>query len=117
MKKAKDILNPKNIRNFIEGNYLMWKDKLSNVGINQHIKEQAIYRALLCKDCLISGKCLECGCKTPNMFFSVNKEDSLGRWGKMLNPAKWKQFKDDNNIEQLPDSFNLIKELEDGRHD
>jgi hypothetical protein len=114
--KLKDILNPKNVRNFVEGNYMMWKDQLSNVGIQKHYKEQAIYRALLCRPCLDNGRCLICKCKTPNMFFSINKEDSDGKWGKMLEAKEWEAFKLANGIGELPDSFGLIKDIENGRH-
>jgi hypothetical protein len=114
--KLRDILNPKNIKHFIEGNYMMWKDQLTNTGIAKHYKEQAIYRALLCKPCLENGSCTECGCKTPNMFFSITKEDALGNWGEMLEQEEWEAFKKHNNIDELPESFEMIKEIENGRH-
>jgi hypothetical protein len=114
--KLRDIMNPTNVRDFIEGNYMMWKDQLRNSGIAKHYKEQAIYRALLCRPCLVNGRCVECGCKTPNMFFSINKEDSQKKWGKMLEAEEWEAFKKDNDIDELPDSFDLIKDIENGKH-
>jgi hypothetical protein len=112
----KDYFNPSNIRNFVEGNYMMLKDRLSQKGIHEHWKEQAIYRAMLCKPCLVNGKCTECGCKTPNLFFSSQKVDSKNNWGKMLNVQDWEAFKKENDIGELPTSFELIKEIEHGRH-
>lgn len=114
--QLKDILNSNNIRDFVGGNYLMWKDQLTNKGIPYYVKEQALYRAILCRPCLVKGKCLICECRTPNMFFSKNKVDSGGKWGKMLDVENWEAFKKEKGIEKLPDSFELIKNIEDGRH-
>lgn len=82
-----------NIRNFIQGNYYALKDMLGDNKIPTHIKEQAVYRALLCSKCLVKGSCEVCGCSTPNMFFSPLKTDPRGLWSSMLGPDKWKQEK------------------------
>lgn len=93
------------VRNYLEGNayYLLSFFKSTSP---THIKEQALYRAFLCDECLKKGKCVECGCKTPNMFFSPKKKDSKGRWGQMLSAKEWKKFKIENNI----DINNLTRE-------
>jgi hypothetical protein len=102
-----------NIKNFIEGNYYALKDKLlGNIPI--HIKEQAIYRAMLCIDCLEETKCKVCKCSTPNMFFSPNKKDSLGKWGIMLSAKNWNKYKVEaklNNINFLTTFKNIRKEM------
>jgi len=89
--KLKD-LTPGNIRNFLQGmkNYYTTSPK--------HVREQALYRANLCQDCLANGSCVVCGCKTPHMFFSPNKKDSKGKWSTMLSSYEWEQFKSQNNI-------------------
>lgn len=105
------ILNPSNIRDFVQGNYMMLKDSLTNKGIQEHYKEQAIYRAMLCKPCLLNGSCTVCKCKTPNMFFSFHKVDAGGKWGAMMELPEWEAYKEENDIKDLPNSFELIKEL------
>ena len=103
------LLNPSNVRDFIQGNYMMWKDQLTSTGIAKHYKEQALYRALLCRPCLINGKCLICNCKTPNMFFSINKVDSDNKWGAMVEVEEWEAFKKENGVGEIPTTFEDIK--------
>ena len=99
MKKLtwKDYFNVKNIKNYVQGHWNQMLDKRFD-HLEDHVKEQALYRANLCKHCYDNGKCTECGCKTPVMFFSPSKVDALGRWGKMLNKEEWEQFKIDNEL-------------------
>lgn len=104
--KPKDIFNLKNIKNFAEGtlNYIKFKNENTSNSVffkklEDHVKEQAFYRAYLCQKCLSNGACIRCGCKTPEMFFSPKKVDSEGKWREMLNKEEWEQFKKDNNIE------------------
>lgn len=100
----------KDITNFIEGNYLYLKYYLEK-DIEKHIKEQALYRAFLCLECLEKGRCVVCNCNTPAMFFAPKKVDSKDKWGKMLNSKDWEIFKKENNIE-LPQSLNdLINKI------
>ena len=61
------------VGNFIQGNSNYY------LGSPAHVREQAEFRALLCRPCLIQGKCKQCGCSTPTMFYSPNKEDHAGR--------------------------------------
>lgn len=69
-------ISPKDIINFIEGNvnYYLNRDSTPN-----HVKEQILYRMLLCPDCAISNRCLTCGCSSPHLFFAPNKVDALHR--------------------------------------
>ena len=96
--KLKDFFNSQNIMNFLQGNYYLLKYRLNDSSIEKHVKEQALYRAELCKECLEEGKCLGCNCSTPGLFFAPNKEDHEGRWGKMLSFEKWEEFKKQNDI-------------------
>lgn len=59
----------------------------------EHIKEQALLRMELCKECVGLGKCVHCGCKSPALFYSPTKEDALGRWGRMLGKEEWEYIK------------------------
>lgn len=70
----------KDIRNFLEG----YSNYYAQVHLPDHIREQVELRAFLCKPCLDNGKCLYCGCKTPQMFFAPSKKDSKGRFAEFL---------------------------------
>lgn len=94
--KLKDI-TPANIKNFIQG----WGNKLMNDNLRVlalHKQEQAVYRSMLCGECLENRKCLVCGCGTPHMFYSPSKVDSKGRWGAMMEEQDWNKFKQENNL-------------------
>jgi hypothetical protein len=93
----KDYFNVKNIRNYAQGHWNKMLDARFN-HLEDHIKEQALYRANLCKPCYDNGKCTECGCSTPVMFFSPSKVDAKGKWGKMLNKEQWETFKKENEL-------------------
>jgi len=77
-----------NIRNFIEGNL-----KSLQRTFLPHEKEQVIYRATACSDCLNAGKCKVCGCATPGLFYAPQKRDSEGKWGPFMPLGEWEKFK------------------------
>ena len=52
----------------------MAKQHSSFLRLEEHIREQAIYRALLCSECHQNGECLIRGCSTPDMFYAPKKE-------------------------------------------
>jgi len=105
--KKEDITLP-NIKNFFEGNYNLLKYNLSQ-NIEDHIKEQALYRAMLCSSCLEAGKCKICNCSTPGLFFAPKKEDSEGRWSKMMSEEEWNAYKQSMDL-KIPNDFLEIKE-------
>lgn len=73
--------------------------------------EQVFYRAMLCEPCLQNGSCLHCGCKTPNMFYSVRKECGNHLWGEMFHKEEnWEKFKQDNNL-KFPSIEEIRKRL------
>lgn len=90
-------INKKNVTNYIKGTWNYWKFK-HNYNMDKHIIEQAFYRAFLCINCLERTYCDICGCATPAMFFSPDKEDARERWKEMLGEKEWKKFKEKNNI-------------------
>lgn len=112
------IFNKNNIRDFVQGNYYTLVYKLNSGGIPQHIKEQAVYRAMLCSDCLKNRSCPKCGCRTPNMFFAPNKVCKEQKWEEMIDdPEKWEAYKLEYKIELELDFDSLLeKEKEDDRH-
>lgn len=99
MIKISDV-TPENINNFIQGNLNYY------LGNNPpHYIEQFLYRAYLCSECLQNGKCLHCGCTTPNMFFSPRKIDSMDKWPPFFfKEEDWNDYKrrysDANNFSE-----------------
>ena len=88
------------IKNFIQGNYNYFTQN------STHINEQASMRQFMCSSCLSNGSCLSCGCKTPNMFYSPNKSDSLLRWGPMLDSESWEEFKKSSTYFNIMEAMN-----------
>lgn len=54
------------------------------------------YRAFLCNDCLINGKCLICGCSTPGLFYAPLKKDSRKKWPSIVDEDHWNSFKEND---------------------
>jgi len=80
-------MTAKDVVNFVQGN-LNYK-----LGAEPYIKEQAVFRSILCYDCLLNNKCLSCGCHTPNLFYAPGKIDSRHRFDKMLSSPEWEEYK------------------------
>jgi hypothetical protein len=95
------------VKNFISGYYNYFRNYLDNESLPKHVREQALYRAMLCSDCLQEGKCKVCKCATPAMFFAPKKKDSEQKWEEMLEAEEWEEFKQFNNITLL-NSFEEI---------
>lgn len=105
----KDYLNPKNWRNYVEGNlnFHKWSQNLSSMPMFN--LEQYIFRAYLCRECLINTKCKGCGCPAPALFFAPNKIDPKGAWPKFYKDAiEWNNFK--NSSEDFKKFNQLLKE-------
>lgn len=96
--KLKDILNRKNIASFIEGYSKFFYDEI--IGLPEHIQEQVIWRLEQCKDdCVVTGKCKNCGCPTKKKVF-VNKSCNGGeRFPDLQTKEEWEEFKQKNNIQ------------------
>lgn len=71
-RKAKINLN--NISDFIQGH----TEHAFN-GPNSHKTEQAEVRAILCTPCTTNGKCLSCGCKTPQLYYVPHRTCSKAK--------------------------------------
>jgi hypothetical protein len=97
----KDYFNLSNIKNFASGYWNKLRDDSHFMSLQPHVKEQVLYRMNLCRECYVNGSCLECGCKTPEMFYAVAKVDSKERWGKMLSAKEWEEFKINNELNAL----------------
>jgi len=96
--KLKDVLNIENIKSFIEGNAKYHYDKL--VGVPDYIKEQVIWRLEQCKDdCVVEGKCKECGCPTKKKVYNDKSCNNGERFPDLMGEKEWVKFKKENNIE------------------
>ncbi len=89
------------VKNFLEGNLNYFLD------IEQHEAEQVLLRMYLCTDCLQNGKCLYCGCKTPQMFYAPSKKDSQGKFAAFLSKEQWEALK--SNISSYEQFFRLLQ--------
>ena len=81
----------KDIRNYIEGNLNAIRDsKFEN--LDPGIKREALLREQLCPECTDNGKCVICGCSTPNMYYAPHKTCSKGRWLEMQ--EDWEEYEE-----------------------
>lgn len=98
--KASDIVN------FIEGNANYYSSTLP-----KYKEEQVELRRFLCSDCDSNGKCLVCGCKTPNMYYATHKVDSKGRWAEFMSEAQWNSLV--NNIDKYSEFIKTLNKPKD----
>ena len=78
----------KDVKNFIEGNFNHYLDKFNL--LEPHIKEQFWYRFNKSNPtCINEGRCIDCGCAVPKMFFSSSKSCNFCGWGPMLTEEEW----------------------------
>ena len=69
-------ITPNNIKQFLQGN-LRWFGDYFNL-LPLHLKEQVLYRASICKECVHYRKCKYCGCDLPGKFY-VDKSCNDGK--------------------------------------
>lgn len=55
--------------------------------------EIVVYRAAMCRECLDAGKCLHCGCKTPDSFMVLENWCSGDNWN-ATTIEQWKDYKE-----------------------
>ena len=116
----KDILNPTKrkifIRDYLENKY-KWKilseeeyaklcecdkpDEAVKIIPKEELlsyAEQLVYRSCQCGDCLNLGNCKHCGCVVPDNMFDKENSCSAEKWGPMLSPTEWQDYKLSNKI-------------------
>lgn len=87
-----------NIKSYIEGNS---QRALEHLNLQpEHIQEQIAYRRLVCyKDCMVTGRCTECGCEVLGKT-SVAKSCNNGkRFPDLMSRINWEEFKKENKVE------------------
>jgi hypothetical protein len=87
-----------NIKSYLEGNGQRILEELKLQP--SHIKEQIVYRRLLCKDdCAKTNKCIKCGCDFKGKTSVVKSCNNGERFPDLMGKSEWEEFKKDKNIE------------------
>lgn len=93
----KPKITPKNIMNFIEGNFKMLGDKIN--ALPRHQREQVIWRSQICKDdCMVEGRCKYCGCSVPGKLYVAESCNNSERFPDIMSEKSWEEYKIKNNI-------------------
>ncbi len=74
------------------------RKKINETDMPDHYKEQVLWRAKQCEECLIAGHCEYCGCDMPGKFLNDTDECDQGKWGPMKAKPVWEYFKEVNKI-------------------
>lgn len=90
------------IENYLQGTTSKILDNTFLDKKPKYIVEQIYWRMSKCKPCLDNGKCLECGCKTPDMFYSAKKLDAKKKWMEFMTEDDWTSFKAGGYVNFLP---------------
>lgn len=95
-KKAK--INLKNIGRFIQGYTRAFSETFGL--LDEHKKEQVIYRTELAKECTLNGSCVYCGCTTPAKYYSDEACEDPDKqcYPAMMNKEEWIAFKLEKDI-------------------
>lgn len=88
MKKKQITLQ--NVKSFLLGNSRDLLDRFNL--LPDLVKEQADYRALVCKDSCAKG-CEYCGCSTPGIWFIDRSCNNGEKFPEMMNEEDWEEFK------------------------
>lgn len=96
----KDALNPKKWKIFAR--YFFFralKKEYPELSVPEFI-EQATYRMSHpgCRECVLKGECVHCGCKSPDLFIDKDNWCSGEHWYEMQPPHLWEEFKKMNDI-------------------
>jgi hypothetical protein len=90
----------KDIKNYIEGNYKFYKDKL--IDSPEYIKEQVYYRLYVCKDdCVKEGKCKYCSCPPHKKSWIKESCNNGERFPQLMEKDSWESFKVRNNVDVI----------------
>lgn len=91
------MITPEKLRQYIEGN-LKWLGDSFKL-LPKHQKEQVLWRAQICKDCVEQGYCKYCGCSVPGKLY-VSKSCNDGEiFPDMMDKQDWDEYKQKNNIQ------------------
>lgn len=91
-------VNIKNVGSFLQGYARMFTDAFGL--LEDHKKEQVVWRSRQAKECMDAKHCTYCGCSTPGKFYSDGAcEDPVKKcYPEMMNAEDWEVFKQINSI-------------------
>lgn len=105
-----DLLSPKKwwiyVRFFFNKTFKKGYDEFKN----RHELEQIVYRMSHpgCRECVLKGACVHCGCKSPELFYDRTNYCSGEHWNEMMSKESWEEFKtmygisiDEDYLEQV----------------
>lgn len=100
MKIGKYNITLSNIGSYIQGKTRMLVQKYGNefFSLDDHIKEQIVWRETVANKFCLDNKECKCGCPLPDMFFA-DKTCEDGCYPVMMNKEEWEVYKANNNIE------------------
>lgn len=94
----KEQITFENMKGFIQGNIRKFMEDVDYNNLPWYIREQIIYRSLTCRTCTIEGKCVICGCQTPEKFYEDRACEGQKYPYMIDNEEEWLMFKEKNNI-------------------
>lgn len=71
---------------------VLWK------GFDEYVEEQFLYRAYVCKSCVIGKKCDFCKCNISSTITDLKSCNKGKRFPDLMKPQEWEQFKNDHNL-------------------
>lgn len=88
----------KTIKSFLQGYTRKFTEGFGM--LNQHQKEQVIWRSEKAQPCTDNGTCLYCGCDTPAKYYSDEAcEDPIRKcYPAMMDKNTWEEYKKTNDI-------------------
>jgi len=91
-------ISPKSVFAFAQGYLRKFSDAFGM--LEEHKKEQVLWRTEKAKECMENGSCLYCGCTTPAKFYSDEKCEDPNRkcYPDMMSKKDWDKFKLENSI-------------------
>ena len=108
--KWRDVINPAKWKIFAR----FLGSKISDIKYKEltipEYREQIVYRMNKCPNCVENGSCVECGCKSPELFYDKENWCELRRWEEMIRPELWEDYKKLNGITINPQN---LKELDE----
>ena len=91
-------ITPKSVFAFAQGYLRKFSDTFGL--LEDHKKEQVLWRTEQAKAWMENGTCLYCGCDTPAKFYSDEQCEDPERkcYPEMMSKADWEKYKIDNSI-------------------
>lgn len=100
----------KNIKEYVKGNVRYLIDEYGNdfINLEEHIKEQVVYRKSIAdKQCVQDGVC-KCNCTIPELFYA-DKSCNDKCYPEMMNKTMWNNYKTNMELNIKGDELGNLK--------